>query len=57
MHLSSAAAIFASLPAAEEVTMEAMVTLEYSSAHEMMVMENVLVNLVETVLPLGVLRR
>ena len=42
-----------SLPAAEGVTMEAMVMLECSSAHEMMVMENVPVNLAETVLPLG----
>ena len=33
--------------------MEATVTLECSSAHEMMVMENVPVNLAETVLPLG----
>ena len=33
--------------------MEATVTLECSSAHEMMVMENVLVNLEETVLLLG----
>ena len=31
----------------------ATVTLECSSAHEMMVMENVPVNLAETVLPLG----
>ena len=38
--------------AAEGVTMEATVTLECSSAHEMMVMENVPVNLAETVLPL-----
>ena len=43
-------AVFASLPAAEEVTMEATVTLKCSSTHEMMVMENVLVNLAETVL-------
>ena len=35
------------------VTMEATVTLECSLAHEMMVMENVPVNLAETVLPLG----
>ena len=42
-----------SLPAAEGVTMEATVTLECSSAHEMMVMENVPMNLAETVLPLG----
>ena len=41
-----------SLPA-EGVTMEATVTLECSSAHEMMVMENVPVNLAETVLPFG----
>src|SRR6185437_12949027 len=47
------AAVSASLPAAEGVTMKATVTLECSSAHEMMVMENVPVNLVETVLPLG----
>ena len=40
------AAVSASLPAAEGVTMEATVTLE------MMVMENVPVNLAETVLPL-----
>ena len=54
MQLSSLpAAVSASLPAAEEVTMEAMVTLECSSVHEMMVMENVLVNLAEIVLPLG----
>ena len=33
--------------------MEATVMPEYSSAHEMMVMENVLVNLAEIVLPLG----
>ena len=33
--------------------MEATVTHECSSAHEMMVMENVPVNLAETVLPLG----
>ena len=46
-----------SLPAAEGVTMEATVTLECSSAHEMMVMENVPANLAEIVLPLGVLRR
>ena len=53
MHLSSAAAIFASLPAVEEVTMEATVTLECSSTtQEMMVMVNVLVKLVETVVPL-----
>ena len=47
------AAVSASFPAAEGVTMEAMVMLECSSAHEMMVMENVTVNLAETVLPLG----
>ena len=47
------AAVSASLPAVEGVTMEATVTLECSSAHEMMVMENVPVNLAETVLPLG----
>ena len=35
------------------VTMEATVTLECSSAHDMMVMENVPVNLAETVLALG----
>ena len=51
------AAVSASLLAAEGVTMEATVMLECSSAHEMMVMENVPVNLAETVLPLGVLRR
>ena len=51
--LASSAAIFASLSTAEEVTMEATVTLECSStAQEMMVMENVLVKLVETVVPL-----
>ena len=54
MQLSSLpVAISASLPAAEGVTMEAMVMLECSSVHEMMVMENVPVNLAETVLPLG----
>lgn len=47
------AAVSASLPAAEGVTMEATVTLECSSAHDMMVMDNVPVNLAETVLPLG----
>ena len=47
------AAVSASLPAAEGVTMEATVTLECSSVHEMMVMENVPVNLAETVLSLG----
>ena len=36
------------LPAAEGVTMEATVTLECSSAHEMMVMENVPVNLADS---------
>ena len=51
--LSLPAAVSASLPAAEGVTMEATVTLECSSAHEMMVMVNVPVNLAETVLPLG----
>ena len=43
-------AISASLTAAEGVTIEATMTLECSSVHEMMVMENVLVNLAETVL-------
>ena len=47
------AVVSVSLPAAEGVTMEATVTLECSSAHEMMVMENVPMNLAETVLPLG----
>ena len=47
------AAVSASLTVAEGVTMEATVTLESSSAHEMMMMENVPVNLAETVLPLG----
>ena len=47
------AAVSASLPAVEGVTMEAMVTLECSSVHEMMVMENVPVNFAKTVLPLG----
>ena len=48
------AAVSASLRAAEGVTMEAMVKREYSlPAHEMMVMENVPVNLAETVLSLG----
>ena len=47
------AAVSASLPAAEGVTMEATVALECSSAHEVMVMENVPVNLAEIVLPLG----
>ena len=46
------AAVSVSLPAAEGVTKEVTVTLECSSAHEMMVMENVPVNLSETVLPL-----
>ena len=41
------------MPAVEGVTKEVMVTLECSSAHEMMVMENVPVNLAETVLALG----
>ena len=54
MQLSSLpAAVSASLPATEEVTIEATVLLECSSAHEIMVIENVLVNLAETVLPLG----
>ena len=35
------------------MTKEVTVTLECSSAHEMMVMENVPVNLAETVVPLG----
>ena len=53
MQLSSLpAAISVSLPAAEGVTKEVTGTLECSSAHEMMVMENVPVNLAETVLPL-----
>ena len=47
------AAISASLPAAEGVTKEVTVMLECSWVHEMMVMENVPVNLAETVLPLG----
>ena len=47
------AAVSVSLPAAEGVTMEVTVTFECSSAHEMMVMENVPVNHAETVLPLG----
>ena len=47
------AASSASLPAAEGVTMEATVMLECSSAHEMMVMGNVSVNLEETLFPLG----
>ena len=47
------AAVSASLPAAEGVTMEATVTLECSSAYEIMVMKNVPVNLAEIVLPLG----
>ena len=46
-------AVSVSLPAAEGVTKEVTVTLECSLAHEMMVMENVAVNLAETVLPLG----
>ena len=45
--------ISVSLPVAKGVTMEMMVMLECSSAHEMMMMENVPVNLPETVLPLG----
>ena len=54
MQLPSLPAVSASLPAAEGVTMEATVTLECSSAHEIsMVMENVPVILTETVLPLG----
>ena len=51
--LASSVAVFASLPVAEEVTMEATVMLECSSAHEMMVMENVPVNLAEIVMPFG----
>ena len=47
------AAVSASLPAVEGMTMEVTVTLECSSVHEMMVMENVPVNLAETVLSLG----
>ena len=47
------ATVSTSLLVAEGVTMEATMTLEFSSAHEMMVMENVPVNLAETVLPLG----
>ena len=47
------AAVSVSLPEAEGVTKEVTVTLECSSVHEMMVMENVPVNLAETVLPLG----
>ena len=47
------AAVSASLPAAEGVTKEVTVMLECSSAHEMMVMKNVPVNLAEIVLPLG----
>ena len=42
-----------SLPAAEGVATVAMVTFECSSVHEIMVMENVPVNLAETVLSLG----
>jgi hypothetical protein len=46
MVLASSTAIFASLTAVEEVTMEAMMTLKCSSAtQEMMVMENVPVKL------------
>ena len=51
--LSLPATISVSLPAAEGVTMKATMMLECSSVHEMMVMENVPVNLAETVLPLG----
>ena len=47
------AAVSVSLPAAKGVTKEVTVTFECSSAHEMMVMENVPVNLAEIVLPLG----
>ena len=47
------AAVSASLPVAEGVTMEATMMLECSSAHETMVMENVSVKLAETVPPLG----
>ena len=47
------AAVSVSLPVAEGVTKEVTVTLECSSAHEMMVIENVPVNLAETMLPLG----
>ena len=47
------AAVSVSLPAAEGVTKEVTMTLECSLAHEMTVMENVPVNLAETVLPLG----
>ena len=50
---SLSAAISVSLPAAEGVTMEVTVMLDCSSAHEMMVIENVPVNLEETMLPLG----
>ena len=46
-------AVSASLLAAEGVIMEVTVTLQCSSAHEMIVMENVPVILAETVLPLG----
>ena len=46
MQLSSSAAVSTSLPAAEEVTMEATVTLECSSAGQ----ENVAVKLAELVL-------
>ena len=48
MQLASSVAVFAFLPVAEEVTMEAMVTLECSSAGQ----ENVPVKLAETVLRL-----
>ena len=47
------AAVSVSLPAAEGVTMKVTVMLDCSSVHEMMAMENVSVNLAETVLPLG----
>ena len=46
--LASSAAVFASLPAVEEVTMEITAMLECSSAAQ----ENVSVKLSETVLPL-----
>ena len=48
MQLASSVAVFAFLPVVEEVTMEAMVTLECSSAGQ----ENVPVKLAETVLRL-----
>ena len=47
------AAVSVSLLPAEGVTKDVTVTLECSSAHKMMVMENVPMNLAETVLPLG----